>query len=256
MNSFNFREIGRIESCYRDKFGTPRQSGLVKQSLSRLKISSEFQPQDALEGLGGFSHAWLIWVFHQNTNQRYHAKVHPPRLGGASQGVFATRSPHRPNPIGLSLVKIAKIESPYIYFEGADLVDGTPILDLKPYLPEIESKPDAKNGWTSQIETHKPQVVWNAEASEELLKWQKTKQIANLREIIEETLQMDPRPLAYKGFEGQASPYREEHAIRLFDGDIHFAFREKTKIEIFKVMWNLDDFNINKTQGDECLQKT
>ncbi|RYZ79837.1 MAG: tRNA (N6-threonylcarbamoyladenosine(37)-N6)-methyltransferase TrmO, partial [Proteobacteria bacterium] len=125
--------IGTLESCYRDKFGTPRQPGLSPEAWSKLKIRADLQPAQALEGLEKFSHVWLIFEFHQNKTARYHAKVHPPRLGGESMGVFATRSPHRPNPLGLSLVKLVKIEGDCLFFAGADLVDGTPIFDIKPY---------------------------------------------------------------------------------------------------------------------------
>ena len=130
--------IGYIESCFKDKFGTPRQPGLVKKAWAKLKIRADLQPEESLQGLEGFSHVWLIWVFHQNKVSRYHAKVHPPRLGGKSMGLFATRTPHRPNPIGLSLVEIVRVEKDGIVVSGADLVDGTPILDIKPYLQEVE----------------------------------------------------------------------------------------------------------------------
>lgn len=224
--------IGTIESCYRDKFGTPRQPSLAPSSWARLQISKEWQPELALQGLEGFSHLWVIFLFHQNTNLRYHAKVHPPRLGGKQVGVFATRSPHRPNPIGLSLVKIEKIEGDSIFLSGVDLVDGTPVLDIKPYIPEVESPSDAKAGWPQDAPKADIQVEWTQDLLEVVNKWSQRISQPSLQKLIEETLCLDPRPLVYRGYEGADSPYRQTHAVRLFDGDIHFAFRNPQLIEI------------------------
>ncbi len=224
--------IGHIESCYRDKFGTPRQPGLAPSSWARLKIAKEWQPELALQGLEGYSHLWVIFQFHQNTNLRYHAKVHPPRLGGKQMGVFATRSPHRPNPIGLSLVKIEKVEGDSVYLSGVDLVDGTPVLDIKPYLPEVEALPEAKGGWAQVAPKSEIKLVWTAEQSLLVEKWSERIHQPRLAQLIEETLCLDPRPVVYRGYEGEDSPYRQTHAVRLFDGDIHFAFTSANTIEI------------------------
>ncbi len=229
--------IGTIESCYRDKFGTPRQPGLAPSSWAVLQIKKEWQPEFALQGLEGFSHLWIVFLFHQNTNLRYHAKVHPPRLAGEQIGVFATRSPHRPNPIGLSLVKIEKIEGSRIFLSGIDLVNGTPVIDIKPYLPEVESIPGATSGWPAKSEkTSEITIQWKGSELKVIQRWSKKIQQPQLQSLIEETLSLDPRPLVYKGYEGGASPYRETHAIRLFDGDIHFRFLNPKTIEILKVI--------------------
>lgn len=224
--------IGTIESCYKDKFGTPRQPGLAPSSWAKLQIKREWQPEQALQGLEGFSHLWIIFQFHQNTNLRYHAKVHPPRLGGEPIGVFATRSPHRPNNIGLSLVKIEKIEKDCIYLSGVDLVDGTPVLDIKPYIPEVESVPDAKAGWAGEAAKPTIQVVLTEEQKKTIEEWSQRIHQPQLQQLIEETLKLDPRPLVYRGYEGSDSPYRQNHAVRIFDGDIHFAFKSSQVIEI------------------------
>ena len=149
---YSFKPIGILSSCYPDKFGIPRQSGIVKKVYSELKLRSDLQPELALQGLAGYSHVWLQFVFHQNTSTKYHAKIHPPRLDGESIGVFATRSPHRPNPIGLSLVELVEIKNDILILAGVDLVDGTPILDVKPYLPAFESIPSARAGWMAAVE--------------------------------------------------------------------------------------------------------
>lgn len=224
--------IATIESCYPDKFGTPRQPGLAPSSWARLRVHREWQPEFALEGLEGFSHLWVIFLFHQNTNRRYHAKVHPPRLGGQQIGVFATRSPHRPNPIGLSLVKIERIEGDSIVLSGVDLVNGTPVIDIKPYLPEIEAIPGASSGWSQTAPNLALKVIWNAELELKLEQWSDRIQQPQLKKLIEETLSLDPRPVVYRGYEGQGSPYRDNHAVRLFDGDVHFAFLDPHTIEV------------------------
>lgn len=229
--------IGYIESCYRDKFGTPRQPGLVKKAWAQLKIRADLQPEESLQGLEGFSHVWLIWVFHQNKTVRFHAKVHPPRLGGASMGVFATRSPHRPNPIGLSLVELVRVEKDGIIVAGADLVDGTPILDIKPYLPFVESLPEARSGWPAEVPQEPIRVEFTEKAAQLLEDWQRRYPETALKEIVEETLKLDPRPIVYRGYESGESPYRNQHAVRLFDGDIHFRFEGPHLVTVFDILF-------------------
>lgn len=221
---FEFTPIGFLRSCYPDKFGVPRQSGIVTQAYSELVIEPQWQPEQALAGLSGYSHVWIVFVFHLNKSARYHAKVHPPRMNGESIGVFATRSPHRPNPIGLSLVEVIEIQTDKIIFAGADLVDGTPILDLKPYLPQFESQPQAKGGWSADTTPAAITVEFSEQAQNKLNLWIQKTGRKELTDVIIGTLKQDPRPLIYKGFESQQSPYRNKHAFRLYDGDIHFEF--------------------------------
>ena len=211
------KPIGYIQSCYKDKFATPRQPLLVKKATSELKILKEFQPYSSLQGLEEFSHIWLIFVFHENTNKKFHAKIHPPRLNGESTGIFASRSPHRPNPIGLSLAKIEKLEGDTLYLQGADLIDGTPIIDIKPYLPSIEALPDAQESWVGE-KNHTcltPQV--SEEAEIQLQSYEK--KYPHLREIIYGTLSSDPRPLAYKTKTSSA----KTHVFRLYELDVLFT---------------------------------
>ncbi|HPI40119.1 MAG TPA: tRNA (N6-threonylcarbamoyladenosine(37)-N6)-methyltransferase TrmO [Pseudobdellovibrionaceae bacterium] len=222
--------LGFIESCYNEKFGTPRQSGLVTESEGHLQIFSKFQPELALEGLERFSHVWLIWGFHKNENLRYHPKVHPPRLSGQSIGVFATRSPHRPNPLGLSLVKLTRVEAPRLYFQGLDLIQGTPIYDIKPYLPELESQPRAQGGWVDHVQNNPITVTFSPESQAFLTDWSLRNNHKIIHGLIQQTIALDPRPLVYRGFEGEAdSPYRQTHVFSLFDLDIEFEFLDKTQ---------------------------
>lgn len=240
------KPIGYISSCYKDKFGTPRQPGLVEESFGIIKILPEFQPQESLVGLDEFSHLWVLFHFHQNENQRFHAKVHPPRLKGKTMGLFATRTPHRPNPIGLSLVKIHKVEKDSVIVTGIDLVDNTPVLDIKPYLPFVESKPEAQGGWAVEAKDLEIEVIFSLDVANEIKNIQQqiskkneqenSAKDVNLSKLIIETLKLDPRPIVYRGFEdSQNSPYRSQHAVRILDYDIHFEFITKNQIQVFGI---------------------
>ena len=151
---FTMQPVARIRSEFAEKFGVPRQSGLVEELEAEIVFEPAYRNPDALRGLEEFSHVWLIWVFDRAVRETWSPTVRPPRLGGnARMGVFATRSPFRPNPIALSCVKLAGIrqtaDGPVIRVLGADLVDGTPILDIKPYIPYADSHPDAMGGFAS-----------------------------------------------------------------------------------------------------------
>ena len=147
--------IARIHTPFAEKFGVPRQSGLAPTE-GRIVFAPAYRNPDALRGLEGFSHLWLIWEFSENKEAGWSPTVRPPRLGGNQRvGVFATRSPFRPNPIGLSCVKLEQVElstpdGPVLFVSGADLVDGTPILDIKPYLPYADCRPEAVGGFAGQ----------------------------------------------------------------------------------------------------------
>ena len=140
------KPIAHIHTEFSEKFGVPRQSGLAGSLRGMIVFEPEYRNPDALRGLDGFSHLWLIWEFSANRSQGWQPTVRPPRLGGNERmGVFATRSPFRPNPLGLSCVEIDHIDmdGPVIYIKGADLMDGTPIYDIKPYLPYADKIDDA-----------------------------------------------------------------------------------------------------------------
>ena len=152
----DMRPIARIRSDFSEKFGIPRQSGLVEALTATVVFEPEFRNPAALRGLEGFSRVWLIWEFSQAIREGWSPTVRPPRLGGNRRlGVFATRSPFRPNPIGLSCVRLVEVRQhrelgPVLTVAGADLLDGTPIYDIKPYLPYADCKPDAVGGFASQ----------------------------------------------------------------------------------------------------------
>lgn len=153
--------IARIHTPFNTKFGIPRQSGVAADVKGEIVFEPEYREQEAVRGLEGFSHIWLIWCFSESVTDKWSPTVRPPRLGGnARMGVFATRSPFRPNPIGLSSVELEKIElisdrGPVLHVRGADLMDGTPIFDIKPYVAYADSHPDARGGFTDTSEFEK-----------------------------------------------------------------------------------------------------
>ena len=154
MKEITIRPIARMRSDFPTKFGIPRQSNLVEQLRSTVIFEPEYRNPDALRGLEGFSHLWIIWQFSEAVRTDWSPTVRPPRLGGnARMGVFATRSPFRPNNLGLSCVRLEGVEydtkdGPVIHVSGADLMDGTPIFDIKPYIPYADAHPDALGGFT------------------------------------------------------------------------------------------------------------
>lgn len=186
------RVIAHIRNDFTEKFGIPRQSGLVDSTRATIVFEPEYRIPEAFRGLDGYSHLWLIWQFSEAVREDWSPTVRPPRLGGNKRmGVFATRSPFRPNPIGLSSVRIIGIdlhtaEGPVIHVAGADLLDGTPIYDVKPYLPYTDSHPDAIGGFG--LTPGKGTV--NVRISEELL----AKIPEDLRESTLDLLREDPRP--------------------------------------------------------------
>lgn len=186
------RTIATIRSDFTTKFGIPRQSGLAAAQLSTIVFESEYRDENALRGLDGYSHIWLIWGFSEVKAERWSPMVKPPRLGGNKRmGVFATRSPYRPNPIGLSSVKLEGIEKrpnlgTVLIVSGADLMDGTPIYDIKPYLSFTDSHPEAKDGFAGEKLEKNLQVAF----PEELL----IALPADKREALLSALSQDPRP--------------------------------------------------------------
>ena len=156
MEQIFINPIARMHSDFGSKFGIPRQSGLVEELQSTIVFEPEFRNEDALRGIEAFSHLWLIWQFSQALRQGWSPTVRPPRLGGNKRmGVFATRSPFRPNHLGLSCVRLLSVEhtkqyGTVLHVGGADLMDGTPIFDIKPYIPYSDVKPDATGGFTDQ----------------------------------------------------------------------------------------------------------
>lgn len=220
--------IARIHNAYTDKFGIPRQTGLVDELTSQIVFEPAYRSADAIRGIEDFDYLWLIWQFSKNLPSRQdnaplaaHLTVRPPRLGGNLRlGVFATRSPFRPNALGLSSVRLLKVEygtdeSPILYVAGADLMDNTPILDIKPYIPYADSHPDAKGGFAGQAPHPTLQVLCNNKILHAITDVQ-------LQNSLMHLLSLDPRP-----------PYqRDPHRIYgfLFGGHtVRFRVNDEAK---------------------------
>lgn len=185
--------IGVLRSCFREKFGTPRQPHLVPGAVASLKIARQYQPEQSLVGLSGFSHVWLLSYFHLNTNTRFSAKVHPPRLKGETIGLFASRSPHRPSPIGLSLARLVKVEGDTVHLSGIDLVDGTPILDLKPYIPDGDRPENPSAGWTAHAPFPSLKVDFSSKALADIALAEKRLKTTGLQTLLSDILSQDLR---------------------------------------------------------------
>ena len=185
------RPIATIHTDYDSKFGIPRQPGLVPDALGRIVFAPEFRNPDTVRGLETFSHLWLIWSFSENLREDWSATVRPPRLGGNTRlGVFATRSPYRPNPLGLSVVKLVSVEpdtpeGPVITVSGVDMMNGTPIYDIKPYVAYTDAIPEAMSGFAPE-----PPAKKTVRAEEAALR----RLPAEKREALLQVLALDPRP--------------------------------------------------------------
>ncbi len=200
--SFELASIGTIHSPYKEKFAVPRQPGLVTSAKGYIELLSPYDNPDAFAGIEGFSHLWLIFVFHQTMDAGWRPKVRPPRLGGNEKlGVFATRSTFRPNPIGLSVVEFNKMSTRdgrlCLELTGLDLVDGTPILDIKPYVPYADAINTASGGFAQHQPEEKMEVVFSSDAMAMVL--QQQADYPSLHQLIMDVLRQDPRPAYKKG---------------------------------------------------------
>ncbi len=219
--------IGHMKSPYREKFGIPRQPNLV-QVESYIEMAEPYNDLLAFEGIEAFSHLWLVWQFHDNKNQqrdKFRPQVRPPRLGGNRKiGVFATRSMYRPAPIGLSVVQLKEVKkigkSVRVYVMGSDLLDGTPILDIKPYIQYSDAIVEAESGYAQDEPTRK-EVIWSeqAEGQKQLALQQQRISIQLINEL-QQVLSLDPRP-AY-----QDDPERL-YKMRFADLDVSFQVQQQ-----------------------------
>ncbi|MBR7122205.1 MAG: tRNA (N6-threonylcarbamoyladenosine(37)-N6)-methyltransferase TrmO [Oscillospiraceae bacterium] len=228
MEDITMQIIARIKSDFQTKFGIPRQSGLVKTLQSTIIFEPAFRNDDALRGLEDFSHLWIIWQFSEAVRSQWSPTVRPPRLGGnIRMGVFATRSPFRPNSIGLSSVEIIGLEKTaeygtVIHVAGADLMDGTPIFDIKPYIPYCDSHPDASEGFTGNADDYILEVIF----PEVLL----SKLPESKRQPAIDVLRHDPRPSYQKDDQRQ-------YGLMFAGYDIRFRVHDN-QLTVFDVVEN------------------
>lgn len=217
--SISIHPIGTIRTPYKEKFAIPRQPGLAKSAIGEISFSKEFNDPNYLRGIEQFSHVWLLFHFHQTSDKGHSPLVRPPRLGGnQKQGVFATRSTFRPNSIGMSVVEFAEVsyknKQLILAVRGVDLLDGTPILDIKPYVPYADSQPQALGGM-AQHEPELMTVIFSKQAKEQLDLL--TSRYPTLKSLISEVLSQDPRP-AYH----QNSHSDKSYGMTLYDLNIQW----------------------------------
>ena len=233
---FLVEPIGVVHSCFKDKFGVPRQPGLVRVADGWLELFAPYNRVEAFGGLEGFSHIWITFVLHHCLDQGARLSVRPPRLGGNRKiGVFASRATHRPNPVGISVAELAGVEQDKnrirLQVKGLDLVDGTPVLDIKPYVPYSDSIPEARADYAQRAPAASFDVLFSAKAE-----LQCNKQIQHwpgLRQLIVEVLALDPRP-AYLA----ASTVEKVFAIRLYEFDIRWKVLNERVIEVISIEYD------------------
>nr|WP_024965651.1 tRNA (N6-threonylcarbamoyladenosine(37)-N6)-methyltransferase TrmO [Pantoea sp. IMH] len=224
MQTFSFQQIGTIHSPWKEKFAVPRQPGLIQDGGGELHLHPPYNQPEAVRGLEAFSHLWLLFVFHQTMEGGWRPTVRPPRLGGnARMGVFATRSTFRPNPVGMSLVELTGIRtdkgSVVLELGSLDLVDGTPVVDIKPYLPFAEALPEARAGFAQQAPEAAMPVSFSPQALAQIAHQQQ--KYPHLARFITQVLAQDPRPAYRKG----EAPGRE-YAAWLFDFNVRWQVNE------------------------------
>lgn len=209
--------IATIRSCYSQRFGIPRQPGLVESAVAAIEFEPTSDNELALRDLGAFSHLWVVFVFHRQHYTRFKPLVQPPRLGGKkAMGVYATRSPNRPNPIGLSVVALREVSFDKdrfrIFVDGGDFLDGSPVLDIKPYVPFVDAIPDARADWATPLQEG-VEVRWTPQALQSVRRNEPDTQDVvvsgshGLKRLIEETLALDPRPAHERGKDGKEGQY-------------------------------------------------
>ena len=218
--NFELTAIGIVHSPFKEKFGTPRQPGLVSEANCTIELLSPYDTQDALEGIEEFSHLWISFIFHKNKDKKWSPKVRPPRLGGnKSIGVFASRSPYRPNPVGLSVVEFVGTREEnnklLIDIKGADLVEGTPVLDIKPYIAYSDSIQQAKAGYAEQAPEAKLEVVFSEQAQQQLQ--HAREQYPQLECFIRQVIELDPRP----AYVGNSEPGKQ-YGVKLLEFDVQW----------------------------------
>jgi tRNA-Thr(GGU) m(6)t(6)A37 methyltransferase TsaA len=240
--TFSISPIGFVKTPFQEKFGVPRQSGMIPEARGILKLNPDPDFKDALRFLETFSHVWLIFQFHEHANEPWRKLTTTPRVGAPERvGVFASRSPHRPNGLGMSAVKLDSIDfnaknGIEIHLSGLDLLDGTPVFDLKPYVPFVDSIPDATGGFTLP-EIPKYAVEFSGVALETISKTNIFGEKINLKMLITQMLEFDPRPTPQKKSFPITDPKNDQmkFAFRIGEIDVHWQI-QNGKIWVNAVM--------------------
>ena len=225
LASINIQPIGRVKSPYRQKFAIPRQPGLVAAIEGVIELEGPYANPDLVRDLDEFSHIWVIFIFHATEEDGWTPLVRPPRLGGkVKKGVLATRSTHRPNPLGLSVVKLLRIEQQAnklrLIISGHDLLDGTPVVDIKPYLPYADAHPSASGGFADDRPVTDIAIRFHPDAERELSRL--AARYPLFKALISDILSQDPRP-AYK----KNRPLPQRYGMALYDRNVHWQVDEQ-----------------------------
>jgi tRNA-Thr(GGU) m(6)t(6)A37 methyltransferase TsaA len=234
LPTYEFEAIGLAHTPFTQRFGIPRQPGLVPDAKGVLKINGHPDFKFALKRLEEFSHIWVLFVFHAHGGNKWKPTIRPPRLGGKEKaGVFSSRSPHRPNPIGISVMELEKIDfdakgGPELHVKGVDLLDGTPILDVKPYIPYADSVPNANPGWAKE-EIKRTEVEFVTLAIEKITAAESAG-YEGLKDLIEQLLTIDPRPAFQKR---EMPPEAEESQGKEFG----------LLVKDFDVQWKIQNYH-------------
>ncbi|PIU00441.1 MAG: tRNA (N6-threonylcarbamoyladenosine(37)-N6)-methyltransferase TrmO [Bdellovibrionales bacterium CG10_big_fil_rev_8_21_14_0_10_45_34] len=230
VDQIQYRPIGLFHSCFKQKFSIPRQPGLVPSSHGRIELSRALQPEKSLDGLEKFSHVWVLYHFHDNNSTNFRAKITPPHFSTRRIGLFATRAPHRPNAIGMSVVKLDRIEGNFIHIQAHDILDQTPILDIKPYIPRWDSVRDANSGWISQEgaessrETFEVEVAESAKANFDQLDNQS-------QTLIMECLRNDPRAESDR----RKCHHNKSYGVYISEHDVVFDIQNEKTARILQI---------------------
>ncbi len=224
---FTVNTIAIIHSCYKEKFAIPRQAGLVTEATAQIELLAPYNHPNMVKGLDGFSHLWLSFIFDQHIDKGFNNLVSPPRLNGKEEyGVYATRSPYRPNPIGLSVVELVSIEdnneTTFLHIKGADLLDQTPIIDIKPYVPYADSIADAKSGFISKIKDNNFTISFSTLAEKQIIEAERL--IPHIKVFINQLLSQDPRPHYTKAI-------KTNYSSKIYSYDLHWNIKGK-EIEV------------------------
>jgi tRNA-Thr(GGU) m(6)t(6)A37 methyltransferase TsaA len=240
MTDYRFDPIGIVRSPFTDKFGIPRQPGLVEAAEARVELLPPYDREEAFHGLAGFSHVWLLFVFHRDCLEAgWRATVRPPRLGGRGKvGVFASRAPYRPNPIGLSAVAQLGLERTAdglaLRIGAVDLLDGTPVLDIKPYVPYADRIAEAVGGFAAEPPRRRWRVHFSEQAKSAVASADPDGKL-HLRLLIEQVIGQDPRP----GYMDRY-PQRRRFALRLYDREVLWRI-DDDKVEVLDVTPSLPE---------------
>lgn len=227
---YSIQAIGVVHSCYSEKFGIPRQPGLVSSAVGEIELLAEFSREELLREIDGFSHVWVSFLFHKAIVDGWRPTVRPPWLGGQKRvGVFASRSPHRPNFMGLSVVKLEGVEKRdrriFLKISGYDMVDGTPVIDIRPYLPYSDKIDEATTGY-ADYDLQPKRVLLNAEALAFCTAYE-NRTGRNLQKLLEEVIAQDPRPASQRKL-------HREFGLTLWNVNCRFVFREEGLAEIIR----------------------